>query len=410
MILTDSFLTEPLSFSKRLEGQPGVSLEHISAMNREVFLFTSFAAVRLAQQDAELFSSKFGSIHQGGESKSADAEPDPNDVYLTSTLLVLDAPEHRRYRALFNPIFSPGQTAKMADRISAMTDQLIDNVIERGECDFLNEIAVPLPLMMVCDLLGFDPSRQNDIKIWSDAVAHQIGYAEDSNSSERHELIRAFSRFLIAELEARRRAPGDDVISLAIGARVAGLEPLTDLEIISIVREITIAGNETTRNTLARGLALVLSQPEIVDQIISTPAVIPDVVEEIVRLCAASAAIWRITTRDTVVENHAIPAGSLVLIRMDAANRDPTVFPDPDRIVLGRPNARNHCGFGFGEHHCLGQMLARRELGIALERIFFRMQGIKLDDQKSDLGSDYNMMLRNVKKVHVTFEKGQRLH
>ena len=400
--LSTDILTDAFTFDEHMAGLWPISKDR-TADGLDLFVVTGYDEVKQILARPDIFSSRFGSIIMRGEQMEGPARFDPDDVHIGPVMLGSDDPDHRRYRAFFNPIFSPRQVTALNARIEHAINGLVDNVIERGECDFLNEIAVPYPIAVISDLLGFDQERLPDIRRWSDALIQHIGVNEEFDQQRIDAETREFNHFLIAELDARRRSPGDDVLSHALQSEALGFAPLTDDEILIIAREITVAGNESTRNTLVGGLAFLLNDAAMMSRLRAEPNLIPAAVEEMLRLFSAVSGMWRVTTQDTELAGWQIPKGAAVMFRMDAANRDPKQFPEPTRIILDRPNRNAHLTFGHGLHYCLGNMLARRELVVAFTNLLTRLDDIRIDTARSDLSSDYHILLRSLKALHISF-------
>ena len=324
-------------------------------------------------------------------------------------LLNMDEPAHGRYRALFNPIFSPRQVAVLTPKIAEIMDRLIDSVIERGTCDFIEDIAVPFPLYVLLVMLGLERSLYPEIRRWTDAIARRGGQQEtgETHIATMRE-IEEFNRFFRAELAARRAAPRDDLITELLAARIDGVAPLTERELARSLMELSIAGNETTRNTMVGGLGILLRDPATLNALRQDLKQLPAAVEELLRLFSPVTGTWRIATRDVTLGGVEIRAGSAVMVRIESANRDPAQFPDPDRIDLARRNRNTHLTFSQGVHYCVGNMLARRELALALEKILTRFDNLELIEETSDLAPPPSVMLRANNAMNLRFTPGPR--
>jgi cytochrome P450 len=205
-------------------------------------------------------------------------------------------------------------------------------------------------------------------------------------------------------VRARRAEPRDDLISNLVNVRLDGLEPLTDVEAAALTFEISVAGNETTRNTLMSGLVQLLRHPDQLEALRDDPSLTANAVEELLRYETPATSMWRIATRDTELGGFAIPAGAELLLRYDAANRDPAKFADPDAFDIRRKNARTHVAFGApGVHRCLGQMLARKELAIALPKLLNRLRNIRIVGD-SDTAYWPGLMHRGIGSLHIAFD------
>ena len=346
-----------------------------------VHMVTSADLVDEVTKRTEDFSSKFAHLLVSGDSTNPEVnhilsvEPAPVGLLLTS-----DDPEHKRYRALVNKVFAQGRVANLAPTIEKIVDDLIDDMVAKGEADFVNDFAVLLPTYVIADILGLERKDWSLVRRWSDSVIRivsRMGTTEEEVAAA-HDVV-AFQRFIREAIADRRKQPRDDLISNLVNVRMDGLEPLTDWEAAGLTFEISVAGNETTRNTLMSGLVQLIHHPEQMAALRNDPTLIANAVEELLRYETPASSMWRVAAHDTQLGGVAIPAGTELLLRYDAVNRDPARFPDPDAFDIRRPNARNHAAFGApGVHRCLGQMLARKELIIAFPKLLNRLQNIRI--------------------------------
>jgi cytochrome P450 len=200
----------------------------------------------------------------------------------------------------------------------------------------------------------------------------------------------------------RRRQPQDDLLTDLVNVQVAGERPLSDVEVLSILQQIIPAGNETSTVALTRGLLLLIKHPDVYHRVQDDFALIPNMIEEMMRIEAPAQGIIRITARDTTLGGVDIPAGAQILVRVGAANRDPRVFNDPEKFDIDRRNARSHLSFGRGHHGCLGMMLARKELTIAYEEILTRFDDFRIVEG-SDLQFSASMITPSMRSLPITF-------
>ena len=404
---TPEILVDPYAFYERTRKTTPVIKTFLPGQNRDVYIVTSYALVRQVLEDNALYSSDVTPILMGA-GRNAEAEALIEDGTGGGPLLLnIDEPLHGRYRALFNPIFSPRQVNQLTPKMAEIMELLIAKVQASGEADFINDIAVPFPLYVICDMLGISRVLYTEIKRWTDAILRRVGQQETGEAE--HATMREiaeFHDFVRAELAARRASPREDLITEILQARVDGSAPLTDREALLFVQELCVAGNETTRNTLIGGLGILLQTPGIIDTLRRERSLIPAAVEEMLRLFSPVAGTWRIATRDVTLGGIKIPAGGVVMVRMESANRDPAQFPNPNQLDLNRRNRNTHLTFSFGVHYCLGNMLARRELVIALEKILDLMPDLRMVEETSDLGRPPSVMLRGNHALNVRFTPG----
>jgi cytochrome P450 len=375
---------------------------------REFFLVTSYRLIEEATRRTADFSNRMMHLLFAGRTMStAVADVLASVPFRAGSLLVTDDPEHARHRALVNAAFARGRIADLTPSIERLTDELIDAFIDEGECDFVNRFAVLLPTYVIADILGLERQDYPRVRQWSDAaiaIISRMGSEEQELANAR--MVVEFRRFILDTIARRRRDPADDLFSALILARVEGMEPLSDEEIAPITMEIAVAGNETTRNTLMSGLVQLLRHPQQLQAMLHEPALVANVVEELLRFETPATSMWRVAARDTELGGVAIAAGSDILLRFDAANRDPEVFEDPDRFDVRRVNAVRHFSFGApGIHRCLGQMLARRELQIAVPRLFARLKNIRIVEERSNTGYWPGLLHRGIGNLHIAFDK-----
>ncbi|MFC3443479.1 cytochrome P450 [Sphingobium rhizovicinum] len=348
----------------------------------DAYLVTSFAAVSEATKRTEDFSSQMGHLTNRPNMDNHEALAILAEAGKAGSglLLVSDDPDHKRYRALVNAVFAHGRIANLQPLIERIVTQLLDDMARKEEADFVNEFAVLLPTYVIADILGLDRDHWHLVRQWSDAaillVSRMGTMAQEVEAAKQ---VVAFIRFIRERLALRRAEPADDLISNLVHVGVDGIPPLNDDEATALTLEIAVAGNETTRNTLMSGLVQLLRHPEQMEMLRADPSLIANAVEELLRYETPATSMWRIATRDTELAGTFIPEGAPVLLRFDAANRDPARFPEPDRFDITRKEARNHVAFGApGMHRCLGQMLARKELAIALPALLARLHDIRI--------------------------------
>ena len=349
------------------------------------------------------FAAAMGAARAGGDAEleaiASQGWPQVN------TMLTADPPVHTRYRRLVNLAFAKPRVDALEAGIRRKVSELIDGFIERGECDFVADFAVPLPVQVICEQLGFGASERANVKRWSDAFADQLGRM----SSRERELecareIVEFQHAVKLAIDARRQTPTEDLLSHVVNARLDGDTALEDAEILSVAQQLMVAGNETTSHSLAGGIVHLARNPDQQAKVRANPKLIGNMVEEVLRLDTPTAAMWRVVTRDCKLGEHALPGGSVIMLRYAAANRDPAKFEHPDSFDAERANARLHIAFGRGIHMCVGNMLSRREMAVTFETVLARMDDIGLV-AGTELSVAPNMLLRGYTAVPITFRK-----
>ncbi len=321
----------------------------------------------------------------------------------TNTLLTADPPVHTRFRKLVNLAFSMRRVDALESHIRDIVDRLIDGFAARGSCEFVEEFAMPLPVQLIAEQIGIDRSDFRSVKSWSDAFADRLGgLASKERELECATLVVEFQHAMIERIEERRVTPRDDLLSDLVTARIEGERPLDVPELLSILQQLMVAGNETTTSLLAGGMVQLIRNPDQLAKVRADPSLIRNMVEEMLRTESPASGLWRIAARDTKLGAMAIKAGTLLMLRFGAANRDPAQFPDPDRFDVTRANARTHLAFGKGIHMCVGNMLSRKETSIAFERLLARLDNIRFVDEAA-LTIKPNLLLRGLTALPLTF-------
>lgn len=372
-----------------------------------IFLVTRYDTVAAALKRPDLFSNKFGALLEGRGSTDEEIKAELQKGWpQADTLLTNDPPSHTRFRKLVNLAFSQKRVNELESHIREIANELIDEFIDDGECEFMQSFAIKLPVAMIAEQLGAHRSETPKFKEWTDAFADRLGgMASRERELECAKLVVEFQHYMFEKLEYRKTNPQNDLLTDLVQARIDGEEPLNDAELLSIVQQLMVAGNETTTNTMAGGLLLLIQNPDQLALVMEDKKRIPNMVEEVLRLESATSGMWRMVLEDTELDGVQIPKGSMLHLRFAAANRDPEKFEDPDAFKATRKNANKQMAFGQGIHVCVGQMLSRKELNVAYEIIFDRMENIQLAEGKNDLKHISNMMLRGLKDLHITFDK-----
>ncbi len=279
-----------------------------------------------------------------------------------------DGEVHALMRKIVNEGFTPRRVHAWDERIAELVDGCMQKIRGRQRFDLVEELAVPLPVAVIAEWLGVEPEQQRTFKRWSDAIiqggtgsAQQFQGGADNPVRKAISELRTYLRPIVA---ARRAQPTDDLISILVQAE--GKAKLSNYEIFMFVLLLLVAGNETTTNLLGNGVDALLAHPEQLDLVVDDPALIPGLVEEILRFDSPVQFITRVTKEDVEVAGTTIPKDAFVAVLLASANRDERFWEDPDRFDVTRQTS-GHVAFGFGAHFCLGASLARLEAKAALE-------------------------------------------
>jgi cholest-4-en-3-one 26-monooxygenase len=314
-------------------------------------------------------------------------------------MLNMDPPQHTRQRSFVNRGFTPRMIGRLGKHVREICDTLIDEVARRGEADFVTDVAAPLPLQVICELVGAPPQDRHRIFELSNKM---VGYDDPEFRSSPEEGLEAAAEiyaYAHALAERRRAQPADDIVTRLLQPDDAG-EVLTTDEFDLFFLLLTVAGNETTRNAASGGMLALFEHPGQWQRLLADPALIPTAAEEIVRWVSPVNLFRRTAIRDTELGGQAIAEGDKVVVFYASANRDESVFTAPQEFDIARdPNP--HVGFGGGgPHFCLGRHLAALELRVLLQTLAERMPDIALDGEVSRLRSNF---LNGIKHMPVRF-------
>jgi cytochrome P450 len=317
------------------------------------------------------------------------------------SMLRLDPPDHTRLRSLVSRAFTPRAVESLRPRVEAIVDELLDRVADDGRMDVVRDLAYPLPVIVIAEMLGIPAEDRDQFKEWSDAVAAQLGFAQDFSRARRAQFASRELRAYLGEVvERRRRQPREDLISALIAAEQEG-DKLSSQEVFATAELLLIAGNETTTNLIGNGLLALLKHPDQMELLRREPDLMPNAVEELLRYDSPVQATSRLPLEDLDWRGERLGRGQQVMLVLGAANRDPEQFPDPDRLDITRKDVR-HLSFGHGIHFCLGAPLARLEAPIALNALLQRFPGLRLSPTaKPRWGT--NFILHGLESLPVEF-------
>lgn len=299
------------------------------------------------------------------------------------SIVCMDDPRHNRLRKLVNRGFTPRMVGLLEPQVRKLADELIDAVLPHGRCDLVRDLAVPLPLYIIAEMLGIrreDFARFHD---WSDRLIAVAGnYDDPVKLADSSCAYMEYGTYLKEVFENRRVCPKDDLVSILVAAQQDGMlaedeEAMENDEIVMFMTLLLVAGNETTRNAISGGMLALMEHPEERERLRRHPELIDTAVEEILRWVSPIVCFRRTATRDTGIRGQAIRTGDRVLMLYQSANRDADVFAEPDRFDVGRdPNP--HVAFGIGTHFCLGANLARMELRVMIPALLERLADVRL--------------------------------
>ena len=406
----ESVLNCPYDFYQTLQEQAPV----YQLPDTNIFMVSRHADVIKVLKDTEAYSNSFGELLKGPEPDPAVTEIYERGWQQVDTMITADPPRHKTYRTLVNKVFNQKRVNAMEEYMQTIVHELIDKFIDRGECDFVKEFATPLPVYVIADQLGVPRKDMKDFKKWSDSFASRLSQlATPEDQLEDAENIVAFQHYFARIADERRSNPQDDMISDLAATEIADpdtgeIRQLNMEELLSLLQQLMVAGNETTTSAITGGMVSLIQNPEQLQALQEDPGKIPNAVEEILRMESPSAGMWRVVKKDSEIHGVKIPKDSLLMLRFHAANRDREIFGQPNDIDIARANANDHIAFGKGIHFCPGAMLARKEMTVALTVLLSRLTNFSIDEESSDLNYWPNVVLRGLKGLHINFERRER--
>ncbi|MEU5611843.1 cytochrome P450 [Streptomyces sparsogenes] len=363
---------------------------------RPAWLVTRYDDVRRALADPRLSLDKSNALP--GNFRGFALPP-----ALDANLLNMDPPDHTRVRRLVAKAFTPGRVERMREPVRRAAEELLDAVAPAGRADLIAAYAGPLPITVICDLLGVPQRDRRDFRAWSDALIAP----DPARPHLAKEAVGAMLRFYTGLIASKRAEPGDDLLSDLIAVRDdeggSGGDRLTEDELTSLAFLLLLAGYENVIHLIGNSVLALLDHPPLLRELRERPAGLAAAVEEFARHdTPAPLAIRRFPLEDLEIGGVTVPAGETVLLSLASANRDPARFREPDR--LDPNNGRSgHLAFGHGIHYCLGAPLARLEAEIALAALLSRFPGLRLDVPRDQLRRRPSMRAHGLISLPVTW-------
>ena len=374
--------------------------------------------LRYVKKHPELFSNniyEFGA-RQGESRDIAEAYRSEHGWARVSTLQRTDPPVHSKYRKLINHAFTVKRIRAMTPYVETVVNDLIDAFIDRGECDFVRDFAIPLPCTVIADQLGVPREKIWQLKAWSDAMlAPGGGFVDEDEALQCGKLVVEAQRFFASVIEERRREPRDDIISDLAHALVVddrcgpGEERGLDMhELQDLLDQLLTGGNETTTNAIGSALMLLLQRPGTMERMRDDSKLLRNFIEESLRFETPVIHLWRVTTQDTELGGVQLPKGASLALGYASANRDEAVFEEGETFDIARKKAGAHLAFGSGPHHCPGAALARQEMFSTFTILLNRLQNIRLKDSQDAFEHVPSSFLRGLKQLDITFDVRNR--
>lgn len=373
-------------FAPAVEYADGGSLRDVLFKGHPAKLVTEHADVKavLAERQA--------SVRDIPDPSRGDAGSEP----IPGFFVAMDPPDHTRLRKMLSREFTPRRMEDMRGTVERIANKLIDDILARGNsADLVRDMALPLPSLLICELLGV-PYDKHD---WFQAETHKV-LDPESGQDDVNNAIASVMQYLAELTLAKQENPGDDLISLLLNHVRSG--DLSVDEVSGMAAFLLMAGHETTGNMISLGIFALLEHPDQLDEIRKDPSLIPGAVEELLRYLDIIGNLPRVLTDDVEIGDKKFSKGDLVMVAMDAANRDAKVFENPDTLDIHR-DARGHVAFGYGIHTCLGAPLARVELQTVIRLTFERIPTLKLAVPADEVPLKNDAKIFGLKSLPVTW-------
>jgi cytochrome P450 len=316
---------------------------------------------------------------------------------VSRTIINTDPPDHTDLRGVVNRVFTPRMVADLEPRIRQIARELLDDAVARGEIDLVRDLAIPLPVTIIAEILGVDPARREEFKRWSNAL---VGTLSDETQDRQRDL-EAFLDYFKRAIDERRQSPRGDLISALVAAEENHVK-LTPDEVLAFAALLLIAGNETTTNLIGNAMLALFDHPDQMALVRGDASLIPNMIEEALRWDSPVQFLFRVTTQDVEIGGRPVPAGATVVPMYASANRDDRKFPDAARFDVTR-NTQGHLAFGLGVHFCLGAPLARLEARVVFEELFGRFGEITRIGEGTPQRID-SLFLRGLRSLPVACE------
>ncbi len=370
-------------------------------------VISRFEDVRQAALCPETFSSNLVALLMQGEATGDSPsvfEVPTGFAQAVDVLAIADAPDHTRQRKLSNKAFSMRRVSGIEPRLRTLAENLVAGFLSRGRADWVREMAVPLPVTIIAELIGLPLADTQDLKRWSDAsvaLLSGINAPEQLRANARE--VSAMFEYLAKQFDSGCHAPGNDVLGDLIRASQDPNNALRRDEVVSILVQLLTAGNETTTSLIGSALMLMLKHPDLEARLRGDTSLLEPFIEEAIRLESPFYGHFRVVRRDTEVAGAPLAEGTRLMLLWASANRDENEFERPEEIDLNRRNLRGHLSFGIGVHYCIGAALARLETRVALETLLARTRSLSLA-RENDFSHVPSLFVRSLNALHVEFD------
>jgi cytochrome P450 PksS len=398
-IASPRFKADPYPFYARLRADAPVHRVTLSG-GVPAWLVTRYDDVAAVLKDERLVKDRLNAAKPGEPAR----QPWMPAMFrpLTRNMLDLDPPDHTRLRALVQKAFTPRHVEQLRERITSLTERLLDAARDRASVDLIGHYALPLPTTIIAEMLGVPAGDQSRFHRWSRVIVTTL--PSGWGMLKAIPSVLAFMRFIRKLVVRRKSDPRDDLLTALVQAEEAG-EKLSEDELVAMVFLLLVAGHETTVNLIGNGVLALLAHPDQMEKLRREPALMKTAVEELLRYDGPlETATERFTREVITVAGVTIPRGELVYAVLASANRDERQFPNPDALDLGREPFQ-HLAFGLGVHYCLGAPLARLEGRIAIATLLDRAPDLRLAVSPRELRWKRGLVLRGLKELPIAWRR-----
>jgi cytochrome P450 family 142 subfamily A polypeptide 1 len=391
----------PYHYDRSLREQAPVYQDPASG----VYIVATYDLVREAHRAKDIFSNEFGLAVGAAMEVAPEVRAVADTTYNLGkgTLLTIDDPEHKVFRDAVKDWFTAEHFQTYEPWIRRRTRELLDGLAAKSECSLVEEFARPLPLSVIMHVLGMPPELFDKAFKWTvDNVTVLSQVADTASLVEANKGLKEEYDWFVQALDARRGRPVADLLGVISNSKYAD-RPCTTEEQLSYCTQFLVAGNETTTATLAECMRQLCLNPDQMEAVRNDRSLIPNMVEESLRLATPTSNMWRYMKEDYELGGVLIPKGAMVLLKYFSSNHDESLFEEPGKFDVTRQNARRHIAFGFGTHVCIGQHLSKLEMNVAWEEIFDRLDDLQLACAAEELEYMPNILLRGLEEIPIRY-------
>jgi cytochrome P450 len=380
LLVSPEMLHNPFPIYRRLREEAPVAWSE----RWQAWIVSRYADVEPSLKDKEYLSNenRQALLFEGMPSEQKEQLSKLRHYFAQKDVIGSDPPDHTRMRSLVQKAFTPKMTASLRPRAQALAHDLVGAALQQKSFDFVEAVAHPLPIILIAEMLGAPPEDRHLFKRWSaDILGFQgSGTTQFQTALVSQQSLTELFEYMTVLVEERRRHPKDDLITALALAEEDGVRLSRD-ELLATCNTILTAGHETTTNLIGNLVRELLLQPEAWEELKADAGLIPNAIEESLRLDAPKQRNFRRIKQTHTFRGVELKANQMIFQLIGSANRDPDVFPDPDRYDLHRANAKDHLSFGIGIHFCVGASLARMEASVVLEALRELIPGMRLSPE-----------------------------